>query len=76
LVDEDKQKEDTSSSEETDATTGTGSETDPEDPLEIAIAQMRAMGFQDENGWLSQLIVAKEYDIGKVLDAIQFEGKK
>ena len=45
------------------------------DPLEVAIAQMRSMGFEDDSGWLSQLIVAKDYDIGKVLDAIQFSGK-
>ena len=48
----------------------------PLDPLEVAIAQMRAMGFEDDSGWLVQLLKTKNYDISKVLDAIQFEGKK
>lgn len=47
----------------------------PSDPLEEAIAKMRAMGFEDDSGWLSQLIKAKGCDINKVLDAMQFEGK-
>ena len=46
------------------------------DPLEVAIAQMRAMGFDDDNGWLVQLLKSKNYDISKVLDAIHFEGNK
>ena len=45
------------------------------DPLEEAIAKMRAMGFEDDSGWLSHLIKAKGYDISRVLDAMQFEGK-
>ena len=60
--------------------TGAAGEAAPEevvDPLEVAIAQMRAMGFEDDSGtgWLSQLIKAKNYDIGKVLDAIHYDGK-
>lgn len=70
MVDKEKQKQ----TEKTDAATGTVPE--PEDPLEVAIAQMQAMGFEDHDGWLSRLIVAKEYDIGKVLDAIQYNDKK
>lgn len=49
-------------------------EVDPTDPLEEAIAKMRAMGFEDDSGWLKQLITAKGFDLNKVLDAIQFEG--
>ena len=47
----------------------------PSDPLEVAIAKMRAMGFEDDSGWLRQLITTKGYDLNKVLDAMQFEGK-
>ncbi|XP_071951577.1 sequestosome-1-like [Antedon mediterranea] len=43
-----------------------------EDPRQAqALAQMKAMGFDDEGGWLSQLLKAKNYDIGRVLDAIK-----
>lgn len=52
-----------------------GDEPDPTNPLEVAIAKMRAMGFEDDSGWMSQLIKAKGYDLNKVLDAIQFDGK-
>lgn len=54
---------------------GTVDEEVPSDPLEEAIAKMRAMGFEDDSGWLRQLITTKGYDLNKVLDAMQFEGK-
>jgi len=54
---------------------GTVADEDLTDPLEVAIAKMRAMGFEDDSGWLKQLITAKGYDLNKVLDAMQFEGK-
>ena len=57
------------------AASGTVDDEVPTDPLEVAIAKMRAMGFEDDSGWLKQLITAKEYDLNKVLDAMQFEGK-
>merc|ERR1712018_556076 len=45
---------------------------DAEDPKVIgALAQMKAMGFSDDGGWLSNLLKAKGGDVGKVLDAIQ-----
>merc|ERR1712130_864341 len=45
---------------------------DPEDPKGAgALAQMKAMGFSDDGGWLSNLLKAKSGDVGKVLDAIQ-----
>jgi hypothetical protein len=37
---------------------------------------MKAMGFNDEAGWLTQLLKAKNYDINKVLDTIQHPEKK
>lgn len=61
--------------EESRATSSTADEAGPSDPLEEAIAKMRAMGFDDDSGWLSQLIKAKGYDISRVLDAMHFEGK-
>lgn len=54
---------------------GTVEDEEPTDPLEVAIAKMRAMGFEDDSGWLKQLVTAKGYDLNKVLDAMQFEGK-
>merc|ERR1712110_386268 len=47
-------------------------EDDAEDPkVADALAQMKAMGFSDDGGWLSSLLKAKSGDVGKVLDAIQ-----
>jgi len=47
-------------------------EDDAEDPkVADALAQMKAMGFSDDGGWLSNLLKAKSGDVGKVLDAIQ-----
>lgn len=71
LVDEELEEE----PQESRATGSTADEADPSDPLEVAIAKMHAMGFDDDSGWLSQLIKAKGYDISKVLDAMHFEGK-
>lgn len=67
MIDKDKQK----STEAVDS-----EDSNPEDPLEVAIAQMKAMGFEDHDGWLAQLIVAKEYNIDKVLDAIQYSDQQ
>jgi sequestosome 1 len=45
---------------------------DAEDPkVAGARAQMQAMGFSDDGGWLSDLLRAKSGDVGKVLYAIQ-----
>ncbi|XP_078602752.1 sequestosome-1-like isoform X2 [Branchiostoma floridae x Branchiostoma japonicum] len=44
--------------------------------LAEAIAQMEAMGFRDDNGWLSSLLVAKNYDIAQVLDSLYPTGRK
>merc|ERR1711913_69177 len=47
-------------------------EDDAEDPkVADALAQMKAMGFSDDGGWLSNLLKAKSGDVDKVLDAIQ-----
>lgn len=78
VVDKDKPKDEGATT--ADAATGTAADDVevPLDPLEVAIAQMRAMGFEDDSGsgWLAQLIRSKQYDIGKVLDAIHFDGKQ
>lgn len=39
--------------------------------IEETTAQLRDMGFGDEDGWLTRLVTSKNGDIGKVLDALQ-----
>ena len=41
-----------------------------EDTVEAALVQLRGMGFDNEGGWLTELVRAKGGDIGKVLDAL------
>merc|ERR1712226_639426 len=41
------------------------------DKVEAALKTMKAMGFSDDGGWLSNLLKAKSGDVGKVLDTIQ-----
>ena len=41
-----------------------------EQALAQAVEQMKAMGFADEGGRISQLLKEKNYDINKVLDSI------
>lgn len=38
--------------------------------IEEALAQLRSMGYQDEGGWLKELVSAKGGDVAKVLDAL------
>lgn len=45
-------------------------EADPR--LVESLALMLSMGFTDEGGWLTRLLLAKNCDIGAALDAIQF----
>jgi len=42
-----------------------------DDKVAAALNTMKAMGFSDDGGWLSNLLKAKSGDVGKVLDTIQ-----
>merc|ERR1712198_309044 len=42
-----------------------------DDKVAAAMKTMKAMGFSDDGGWLSNLLKAKSGDVGKVLDTIQ-----
>merc|ERR1711971_1168541 len=41
------------------------------DKVTAALKTMKAMGFSDDGGWLSNLLKAKSGDVGEVLDTIQ-----
>lgn len=41
-----------------------------------ALEKLSAMGYKDEDGWLSALLVANDCDIGRTLDAIMSSGVK
>lgn len=41
--------------------------------LDEAIKQMESMGFNNENGWLTQLLISKDFDIGRVIDTLQLK---
>ena len=41
-----------------------------DEAIEEALAQLRSMGYQDEGGWLKELVRAKGGDVAKVLDAL------
>ena len=38
--------------------------------LNAVLEQLKGMGFEDEGGWLTELIRAKEGDLQKILDAL------
>jgi hypothetical protein len=42
-----------------------------DDKVAAALNTMKAMGFSDDGGWLSNLLKAKSGDVGQVLDTIQ-----
>jgi sequestosome 1 len=36
-----------------------------------SVNKMMSMGFSNDGGWLTQLLVSKDGDIGKALDVLQ-----
>ncbi|XP_036404682.1 sequestosome-1 [Megalops cyprinoides] len=45
---------------------------DADPRLVESLSHMLSMGFTDDGGWLTRLLHTKNYDIGAVLDAIQY----
>ena len=41
-----------------------------QDSIQQVVTQLQGMGFDDEGGWLTELVKAKGGDIGRVLDAL------
>ena len=39
--------------------------------LAEALHHMESMGFDNDNGWLKQLLISKDLDIGRVVDALK-----
>ena len=44
--------------------------------LEEATKQMQDMGFNNEGGWLTQLLISKDFDISRVLDTLHSQTQK
>lgn len=41
-----------------------------EDQIQIAVAQLKSMGYEDDGGWLTELVKAKKGDVDRVLEAL------
>merc|ERR1712233_296534 len=65
------EKEDGNQDDEGDKVKSKTNENEQDNKVEAALKTMKAMGFSDEGGWLSNLLKAKSGDVGKVLDTIQ-----
>jgi len=58
------------SGQEAGSTAAEPTEEVPSEFIEQALTQLRSMGYEDEGGWLTELVKAKGGDISKVLDAL------
>lgn len=45
----------------------------PDDPIDAVTQQLQSMGFDDEGGWLTELVRARGGDIDKVLETLHWE---
>lgn len=45
----------------------------PDDPVAAVTQQLQSMGFDDEGGWLTELVRARGGDIDKVLETLHWE---
>ena len=44
--------------------------------LEEATKQMQELGFNNEGGWMTQLLISKDCDITRVLDALHLRAQQ
>ncbi|KAL5459847.1 hypothetical protein EMCRGX_G033230 [Ephydatia muelleri] len=57
-------------SEGTDPVGASNTPATEEDQIQIAVAQLRSMGYEDEGGWLTELVKAKKGNVEHVLEAL------
>lgn len=60
----------TAEENEQNSTGGDAEGTQPDQPWLAVVEQLKGMGFDNDGGWLTELVKAKNSDIHKVLDAL------